>query len=98
MSHIVLTDAQLQVLLQSQGPLSVLDMRGNLVGHLDPVMFTSQESEAARTAAEKDPRRFSTTQVFAHLLALAEIERHQGTIDPAQLPTLLEQVRSQDHK
>jgi hypothetical protein len=95
MTHIVLTKQQAEVVSTAREPIHIQDDEGRVVGQIDPPHFTDSEIALARQAAAADPRRYSTAQVLASLLLLAEDERQNGPLTKARAHMLLESYRAQ---
>lgn len=77
MEHIVLDDAQLELVIHAHDRLQVRDRAGNVVGYLTPILSPQPNidkeviAEAQRRAASDGPW-FSTKQVVEHLRSLEQ--------------------------
>jgi hypothetical protein len=94
MSHIVLTEEQVQVLAQAGGPVEARDSQGRILARLMP--FDTAEAELiarSRQSQAGGGARVSSHQVRAHLRRLEEISGGQE-LDEAQLLDLLRRMRA----
>lgn len=93
MPEITLTPEQSQIVAGVNESILVRDAAGKYVGSLEPSRFTPEEVEEALRRAAEDPRRYTTAQVFAHLLVLSEAEKKKGArLDPAEVDALLKDL------
>lgn len=89
MPHIVLTDEQVRVLSESQGPVEVRDDQGRLVASLkalEPADIEAIERYKQRRATQKPG--IPSEQVQAHFRRLEEIREKEGMDLPKALDLL----------
>ena len=70
MSHIVLDDQQAELITRTHEHIQVRDVKGNLLGYIEPLGFTAEEILEAKRRLKSDEPRFTTDQVLAHLESL----------------------------
>jgi hypothetical protein len=94
MSHIVLTDEQLQIVSTAGAVVAVRDGQGRTIAHLTPLATADIE------AIERWKKRGASTgpvipsaQVQAHLRRLAEIRQSEG-LDEAKMLELLRRMQA----
>jgi hypothetical protein len=94
MPHIVLTEEQLRVLREANGPVDVRDAEGRPVASLS--ILTPQDLEdienAKRAMAAGGPR-ITAAQRQAHFRRLEEIRQKEG-LDEAKMLDLLRRMRA----
>jgi antitoxin (DNA-binding transcriptional repressor) of toxin-antitoxin stability system len=90
MPHIVLTDEQVRVLSESQGPVEVLDTQGRPVASLTTLDAADLEAiERYKRNRGKQEPGIPAEQVQAHFRRLEEIREKEGM----DLPKALELLR-----
>jgi hypothetical protein len=73
MPEIVLTDDQARVVTEALKPVCVKDSKGNVIGTITPIWSEKDIAEAKKVLAEKDQRKWYTTQeVLSHLRSLGD--------------------------
>ena len=90
MTQIILNEEQTQIIDKAQGPVSVRDARGRVVGHLEPADVLA---EAKRRLASSQSR-VSGQEVFAHLRALEEEWQRTGGFDRDYMHAFLDRLRA----
>jgi hypothetical protein len=94
MNYITLTPEQVQIVLQSKGPIAVRDERGRTIANLTPL--NPEDIEAIerfkRHRAAGEPL-IPSEQVQAHLRRLQEIRQREG-MDEAKMLDLLRRMRA----
>jgi hypothetical protein len=95
MPEIVLTEEQAKVVAGAFVPVQVRDVRGNLLGHIEPAVSSEQLAELKRRARSPGPR-YTGTQVQARLLALQTEWERTGGFDEAHLREFLRRLDAQD--
>jgi hypothetical protein len=95
MPELVLTEEQLAVVTQSLGPVTVRDPRGNVVGHIEPIMTPELIAELKRRAKSPGPW-YTGEQVQARLQDLQEEWDRTGGFDEAYMRTFLQKLNASD--
>jgi len=92
MPHLILTEAQAQIVKQARDKVQVCDSRGDALGSLDPSHTEEGTAEAERQLVAGLPRN-SAEQVRARLPALEQGSARFGGFDEGYMEALLLVVR-----
>jgi uncharacterized protein YmfQ (DUF2313 family) len=95
MADLVLTEEQAKIVAQAHGPLTVRDVRGNLLGRLEPELTAEMIAELKRRARSPGPR-YTGAQVQARLQALQEEWDRTGGFDKAYMHEFLKRLDETD--
>ena len=69
MAHLIVDDAQAEMIAQSNEPIEIRDRQGNHLGYVAK-SFTPEELDLAKTRQTSNDPRYSTAEVLNHLRSL----------------------------
>ena len=95
MVELILTEEQVKILAQAQGPVTVRDGKGVVLGRLEPTYTAEMIAELKRRAASPGPW-YTGAQVQARLQALQEEWDRTGGFDQAYMMEFLTRLNAAD--